>query len=118
MVSEGGVVELQDHCVLRTEVYQKLTSKILGSTSLFHEDCIARQKMQIITHYNSDYTFSILSQACKNQTRSIILSIQIYHEVTLLLSNTHAKKMSRIKGEIPQGSVSQVQFRFHRLKFI
>ena len=73
MRTAGDVEELEDTYVLRTEVYQKLTSKILGSTSLFHEDCITRQKYRIslntiqITQILSQY----LSQACKNQPLSI-----------------------------------------------
>ena len=42
LFSELGVVELEDNCVLRTEVYQRLTSKILGTTFLFHEDCVTQ----------------------------------------------------------------------------
>ena len=75
------VVELEDNYVLRTEVYLKLTSKILGSTSLFYEDCITRQKYRIsldtiqITQILSQY----LSQACKNQTLS---TFSVYKSVT------------------------------------
>ena len=82
--------------------------RFLDQTSLFHEDCITRQKYIISLKYNSDYAFSIPSQACKNQT----LSIQICHEVTLLLSNSlihMLKKCPGLKGHFPILSQLSVQ---------
>ena len=55
--------------------------------------------MQNIAQYNSDYMLPILSQACKNQTRSM----QICHKVTLPIGKMHAqKKMSRNEGQFPK----------------
>ena len=82
---------------------QKLTSKILGSTSLFYEDCITRQKYKIsLDTIQITQILSVSITSMQESDSQYILSIQICHEVTLLISNTHAQKCSGLKGQFPK----------------